>query len=46
MAIVMKDQFIVDPSKVEAEAKKQTDQRLKTHLQSNEERKLSKSQRK
>ena len=32
MAIVMKDEFIIDPSKVEAEAKKQQEERLNEHI--------------
>ena len=46
MAIVMKDEFIIDPSKVEAEAKKQEEERLSQHLQANQERKLTKTQKK
>ena len=46
MAIVMKDEFIIDPSKVEAEAKKQQEERLNKHLQTNQERKLTKNQKK
>ena len=46
MAIVMKDEFIMDPSRVEAEARQQTQERIDKHNQSNSQRKLTKSQKK
>ena len=46
MAIVMKNQFILDPSKIEGEAKKQTEERVNKHLQTNSVRKLTKTQKK
>lgn len=46
MAIVMKDQFIIDPSKVQAQAKRQQQERLNKHLNANSERKLTKGQKK
>lgn len=46
MAIVMKNEFILDPSRVEAEAKKQTEERINKHLEANSVRKLTKAQKK
>lgn len=46
MAIVMKNEFIIDPSRVEAEAQKQTQERINKHLESNSTRKLTKTQKK
>lgn len=42
MALVMKDEYVLDPSRVEAEVKKQMKDRLEKHLQENASRKLTK----
>lgn len=36
MAVVMKDEFIMDPSKIEKMAKEQVEERLNKHLQINQ----------
>ena len=46
MAIVMKDEFIMDPSRVESEARQQTQERIDKHNLSNSQRKLTKAQKK
>ncbi len=42
---VLKDEAVADPTRVEMEVKKAIQDRLQAHLDSNEERKLTKEQR-
>jgi hypothetical protein len=42
MAIVLKDEFVMDPSRVEAEVRKQVQNRLDKHQEHNASRKLTK----
>ena len=42
MAVVMKDEFVMDPSRVESLAKSEVEERLKKHLDANKSRKLTK----
>lgn len=46
MALVMKNEFILDPTKIEAEARRQTEERLANHLEQNSSRKLTRTQKK